>query len=166
MRAAEDAKRILLALSDSVSAHMRKEKARAGCIAVTIRANDFKNRSHQRHLEEPTDITDEIYAVVAALFDELWDRKTPLRLLGVALTDIDRGESAQLSLFGDAQRERARRRDQAVDAIRRKFGSDTIVRGSALDSDLHVGRKYRANAENDRLDGNAPKPAEESDLLD
>ncbi|MBR1457109.1 MAG: DNA polymerase IV [Oscillospiraceae bacterium] len=150
VRTAESAKQILLALSDSVTAHMRQEGRRAACIAVTIRANDFKNRSHQRHLENTTDVTDEVYAASASLFDELWDRKTPLRLLGISLTDITDEETAQLSLFQDEKRERARKRDQAVDAIRRKFGSDTIVRGSTLHSAGSVGRKYRAQAEDDR----------------
>ena len=146
----ESAKQILLSLADSVTAHLRLEGARAACVAVTIRANDFKNRSHQRRLEEATDITDEVYAVSAALFDELWDKKTPLRLLGITLTGITREADAQLSLFPDEKKERARRRDQAVDAIRGKFGSGTIVRASALDSDLKVGRRYQAKLDRQR----------------
>lgn len=160
VRSAEDAKRILLVLSDSVSAHMRREGAQAGCVSVTIRANDFKNRSHQRHLDLVTDISDEIYTVAAELFDELWDKKTPLRLLGIALTDIARGEEAQLSLFADARRERTRKREQAIDAIRQKFGADTIVRGSSLEVPVSVGRRYRARAEQERLE------KEKTDLLD
>ena len=146
----ETARQILRSLSDSVAGHLRLEGVRAGCIAVTIRANDFKNRSHQRQLEESTDISDEVYAVSSALFDELWDGKTPLRLLGIALTNITRGEQAQLSLFPDEKRDKARRRDQAVDAIRGKFGSATIMRASAMDSGLRVGRRYQAKLENQR----------------
>ena len=146
----ETARQILRSLSDSVAGHLRLEGVLAGCIAVTIRANDFKNRSHQRQLEEPTDISDEVYAVSSALFGELWDGKTPLRLLGIALTNITRGEQAQLSLFPDEKRDKARRRDQAVDAIRGKFGSATIMRASAMDSGLRVGRRYQAKLENQR----------------
>jgi DNA polymerase-4 len=160
VRSAEDAKRILLVLSDSVSAHMRREGAQAGCVSVTIRANDFKNRSHQRHLDLVTDISDEIYTVAAELFDELWDKKTPLRLLGIALTDIARGEEAQLSLFADARRERTRKREQAIAAIRQKFGADPMVRGSSLEVPVSVGRRYRARAEQERLG------KEKTDLLD
>ena len=100
-------------------------------------------------LPEPTDITDEIYNVCKQLFSELWDGKTPLRLLGVALSDLTRDETSQLSIFGDESeaRERARRRDKAVDAIRKSFGSETIVRGAAYRSDINVGRKYKAQME-------------------
>lgn len=144
----ETARRILLSLADSVSAHMRLEGARARCVTVNIRSNSFKNRSHQLRLPEVTDITDEIYTVASQLFDELWDGVTPLRLLGIALTDIDRGETEQFSLFSDEKKEKARRRDQAVDAIRGKFGSDTIQRGATLNSDSRVGRRYKAKLEN------------------
>lgn len=153
------ARHILLALADSVASHMRAEGAQAGCISVTIRDNDFKNRSHQRRLEEATDVTDEIYAISAALFDELWDRKTPLRLLGIALTNITRDGGAQFSLFTDERKERSRRRDRAIDDIRQKFGTDTIMRASTMESSLNVGRKFKSQTgsasvspENDLLD--------------
>ena len=41
---------VLLALADSVSARIRSDGAKAYCIAVQIRSNDFKTKSHQRSL--------------------------------------------------------------------------------------------------------------------
>ena len=46
-------------------------------------------------------------------------------------------------------KEKARKIDKAVDAIRGKFGSDMIQRGSAMDSSARVGRKYKAQMDND-----------------
>lgn len=143
----EAAHRILLALTDSVASHMRSEHARADCIAVSIRSNDFKNRSHQRKLAEPTDITAEIYTVSRQLFAELWDGRTPLRLLGISLTGITRDSFEQTSLFPDEKRERARKLDRTLDSIRGKFGADTISIGSTYQSGVRVGRKYRARQE-------------------
>ena len=142
-----EAHRILLALSDSVAARMRTDGARAYCISVTIRANDFKNHSHQRKLDEATDITSEILSISKALFEELWDKRTPLRLIGISLTQITREETEQLTLFADEQKEKARKMDKAVDAIRSKFGSELIQRGMAEQS-LHVGKKYKAQMDN------------------
>lgn len=73
VRSAEEANRILLALSDSVAARMRADGVRAYCVCVTIRANDFKDKSHQQTLLEPTDITDEIFRASKSLFSQLWD---------------------------------------------------------------------------------------------
>ena len=143
----DTANRILLALADSVSARMRADDAQCSCISVTIRGNDFKNKSHQRQLYAPTDVTTEIYDVSKALFAELWDKHTPLRLLGISLTSLTRGGEAQMSLFDETGRDKARKIDNAVDAIRSKFGADMIRRGSTMDSSDRVGRKYKAQME-------------------
>ena len=144
---AEQAHAVLLALSDSVTARMRADGVKAYCVAVSIRSNDFKTRSHQKKLADPTDISREVYQLSKQLFSELWDSHTPLRLLGVSLTDITHEDSAQLSLFSDEARERARRLDKATDAINGKYGAATIVRGSSVQSNLDVGKKYRAQME-------------------
>ena len=144
---AEQAHAVLLALSDSVTARMRADGVKAYCVAVSIRSNDFKTRSHQKKLADPTDISREVYQLSKQLFSELWDGHTPLRLLGVSLTDITHEDSAQLSLFSDKIRERARRLDKATDAINGKYGAATIVRGSSVQSNLDVGKKYRAQME-------------------
>lgn len=144
----EDAFKILLALADSVSARLRADGKKAFCIGVTIRGNDFKNHSHQHTLDQATDITNEIYSVSKKLFGELWDKKTPLRLLGISLTQVTDEDVAQLSFFSGENREKERRLDKAMDSIREKFGSATVVRGSNYQSGLDVGKKYKAQIEN------------------
>ena len=138
------AHKILLALADSVTSRMRADGARAYCVAVTIRGNDFRDKSHQRRLDTATDITDEVYTVAKRLFAELWDRRTPLRLMGLAMTGIAEEGEEQMSLFPDEKKERSRKLDRAVDSIRGKFGSATISRGTTLDADGRIGRKHKA----------------------
>lgn len=138
---------VLLALADSVTARIRSDGAKAFCIAVTIRDNSFKTRSHQRSLENPTDISKEVYETSKELFDELWDGATPLRLLGIAMTNITREETAQFSLFPDEKKEKARKIDKAKDALNAKFGTSTIVRGSSIQSKIDVGKKNKAQIE-------------------
>ena len=81
------------------------------------------------------------------LFDELWDGATPLRLLGIAMTNITREDTAQFSLFPDEKKEKARKIDKAKDALNAKFGTATIVRGSSIQSKIDVGKKYKAQIE-------------------
>jgi len=126
---------------------MRTDGAKAYCVAVTIRGNDFKNKSHQKKLLVPTDITSEIFEISKSLFTELWDKHTPLRLLGIALTDVSKDGYEQVTLFLDEERERARKMDKAIDSIRNKFGMDAIARGSSVQS-VEVGKKYKAQMEN------------------
>ena len=143
----EQAHKIFLALTDSVTSRMRADGVKAYCVAVSIRSNDFKTRSHQRKLMDPTDISTEVYALCKQLFSELWDGHTPLRLLGVALTYLTKEDPSQMTLFPDEKKERSRKLDKAYDAINQKFGAATIQRGSNLQSDLRVGKKYQAQIE-------------------
>ena len=65
----------------------------------------------------------------------------------VVLTDsMDKG-TAQLSLFPDVRKERSRILDKAYDTINKKFFAATIRRGSNLQSNLRVGKKYQAQLE-------------------
>ena len=111
---------------------MRKDEVRAYCVAVTIRDTEFRNQSHQRNLPDSTDITAEIYEVAKELFEVLWDGHTPLRLMRVALSNIDRGGEEQVSLFVDEQKEKQKKMDRAMDQIRDKFGKNMVQRGTTL----------------------------------
>ncbi len=144
----ERANQMLLALADSVSARMRSEGVKAHCISVKIRSDQFKNMSHQMNIEKATDITQEIFEVAKALFEGLWDGKTPLRLMGIALSNIAKDEEEQLSLFVDEGLEKQKKVDEVMDSIRTKYGMDKIVRGSVMKSSVNVGRKYKAQMEN------------------
>ena len=141
---AEEAYPILLSLADSCASRMRNDGQRATCVSVTIRDTAFRDRSHQQHLAHATDITSEIYEVACRLFDDLWDRKMPLRLLGVSLSQLTREDVAQLSMFPDPKREREQELDRLIDGLRHRFGSDTIVRGSIIEQSRSVGRKHKA----------------------
>lgn len=141
------ANKILLALCDSVASRMRSDGKRCSCVTVTIRGNDFRNRSHQRKFSEPTDVTAEVFTLSRDLFAELWDGHTPLRLLGVALGDVSDDSTEQISLFRDERKDRARKLDQTVDALRSKFGVAAISRGSVTDATQRVGKKYKAQLE-------------------
>lgn len=141
---AEEAYPILLSLADSCASRMRNDGQKATCVSVTIRDTAFRDRSHQQHLSHATDITSEIYEVACRLFDDLWDRRAPLRLLGVSLSQLTREDAAQLSMFPDPKREREQELDRLIDGIRHRFGSNTIVRGSIMEQSRHVGKKHKA----------------------
>ncbi len=147
VRSRDTAFAILLSLCDSVTARMRADGAKAYGIGVTVRTLDFKNRSHQRKLSSPTDITDEVLTWTRRLLDELWDGHTPLRLMGVSLFDVTREDTEQLSFFEQEDKERQRCIDRTVDDIRRRFGMSGIVRGGAMETPDRIGRKYKAQQE-------------------
>ncbi|MBQ3399976.1 MAG: DNA polymerase IV [Lachnospiraceae bacterium] len=163
----EAAATILLELADHVTARMRRDGAKAQCVAVSVRYLDFKTRSHQRRLDAPTDISREVYETAGELLAELWNGE-PLRLMGVALTQLTRGEDSarqdeQLSFFGEGllgspaagaesgggkiDREKERKLDAAMDELRDRFGSGAVRRGGAMAMGIRVARK--ASGQND-----------------
>lgn len=151
----EAADAILLALADSVSAHLRSDGAKAGGVSVSIRYLDFKNRSHQRRLDRPIDTTVEVYETAKLLLRELWRDGQPLRLLSISLTNLSRedADGEQLSLFGEENtrdREKDRRLDRTVDALRRKFGADIIQRGAVMDKGVTVARKFKGKQDSEK----------------
>jgi len=141
----EMGEKVLLHLADHVTARLRRDGVKASCISVTIRGNDMKKHSHQRMLDAPTDGTTRTYETAKELFRNLWDGRTGLRLMGLAMTQLDRDGQQQLSLFdlgpGGAADERDHKADAAVDALREKFGDDIIKRGGMLGSGIRPRKK-------------------------
>ena len=141
---------ILLSQCDIVAARMRREGKKCNCVAVSFRTLEFKNKSHQRKLDNPTDVTNEIYQNVRQLFQESWEGQ-PLRLIGVALTGLTEDSFIQMSLFEDPKkREQQKKLDEAMDNIRKKFGNDKIGRASTMNVSARMARKAKAQMENGR----------------
>ena len=140
---------ILLEQCDIVATRMRRKGKKCSCISVTFRTLDFKNRSHQTSLSSATDVTDEIYENARRLFLEFW-KGQPLRLIGVALTGLTDESFEQMSLFEDTKKkERRQKLDATLDAIRMKFGNDKITRASIMNSNTGMGRKAKAQMDNE-----------------
>ena len=74
----------------------------------------------------------------------------PLRLIGVALTNLTDESFEQLSLFEDNEKkERRRKLDATMDEIRKKFGNDKITRASIMNSSTCIAKKARAQMKNE-----------------
>ena len=140
---------ILLEQCDVVATRMRRKEKKCISVSVTFRTLDFRNKSHQTTLPNATDMTDEIYKNAKKLFIESW-KWEPLRLIGVALTNLTDESFEQMSLFEDnEQKERHRKLDATMDAIRQKFGNDKITRASIMNSNTGIARKARAQMKNE-----------------
>lgn len=132
---------VLLALSDSVAARLRRSGSLAYMVSVEVKYNTFKKNSHQTTLASPTNASNTIYSTACQLFKELWDG-TPVRLLGIRTSKLTaETEPIQMSLtdFVPVQKkdEKNQKLDKALDSIRKKYGSSAVVRGSMLGTDYH-----------------------------
>ncbi|RFZ80773.1 DNA polymerase IV [Lacrimispora amygdalina] len=133
----ETARYILLSLSETVGARLRRDHVMCDCVCVEIKDWDFHTQTHQTTLNSPTDSTSVIYEHACRLLEEFWDR-TPLRLLGVRTTKISDEGYMQMNLFESEQSRKIKEMEKAVDHIRSKFGTDSVKRASFLQKDRMV----------------------------
>jgi len=133
---AEQAHRVLLSLCETVASRMRRDGMCGSCICIHLRTNAFQHFSHQSKLTGATNITAEIFSQACRVFEEAWDGVTPLRLLGVQMTQLSKEPYQQFDLFSGVtpeQYERKLRLDETVDALRDKYGEAVIRRAKFAD---------------------------------
>ena len=138
----EEAHQVLLSLMETAAMRMRREGKYGSCVTVHLRTNEFHHFSHQRKLGCATSITRELYREAARVFDEMWDRKTPLRQLGVQITELSDRPYQQYDFFSGLTPRQYERRmilDETVDALRDRFGEEVLCRAKfAADPAAHM----------------------------
>ena len=132
----EEAKEVLLWLSESVGKRLRKAGQKAQMISVEIKYYNFQSVSHQKQMRKAVYEDKSLYDNACILFDELWNGE-PIRLLGIRTSKlVEETAPEQLSIF-DIQMEKPkdekhRKLDKALDEIRKRFGEDAVKRGIFL----------------------------------
>ncbi len=120
---------VLFGQVQQVGGRLRKHGLRARGISLKIRYGDFETISRSGTLAEASDLTDELWEAARALFDHWADSHfVPVRLIGVSADRLETGVG-QMDLFADPTRQKRRGVDQAMDAIRAKFGAGSVKRG-------------------------------------
>ena len=122
---------VLLSLCETVASRMRRDGRCGRCVSVHLRTHEFRHYSHQTMLHGATNLTRILFDTACRIFDEAWDGVTPLRQLGVQVTQLTSEPYQQYDLFSGMaleQFERKMKLDETVDALRDKFGEDIICR--------------------------------------
>lgn len=125
----EEARMILLALTERVGMRLRRLGRLASLVSVSVKTDGFLRYSHQLKLPQAIDTTTEIYEYVCLLFDECW-KGEPIRHLGVHVSEFQREGVRQASFFDKKDPEKLRALDKAVDQIRERYGTRAIIRGA------------------------------------
>ena len=132
----EYAKHLLLSLCETVGARLRADKAKISMVSVHYTTFEFFHAGKQMQLLSPTDVTEEIYRAACQLFDQLWDKSTPIRQLGVGTSKVQTEAAHQYNLFDLKKHDRLEKLNQTIDDIRSRFGEDSVMRASFLQSNI------------------------------
>jgi DNA polymerase-4 len=121
---------VLLGQVEQVARRIRRHGLTGRTVTLKIRTGDFNTITRSRTLDEPTDVTAEIWSGASALF-QAWAKRDvqPLRLLGVTVSNLQGRAGRQMSLFCPTDRRRQGQLDATLDRIAEKFGTGAIHRG-------------------------------------
>lgn len=121
-------KKTLAGMVDELAFDLRKEKKLTGCITLKIRYSNFD--THTKQLRIPYTSSERvIMEKVMELFRKLYSRRMLIRLIGVKFSHLING-SYQADLFNDTERDISL--SLAMDKIRIRYGSQSVIRGMCL----------------------------------
>lgn len=120
-------KKELVRLTEKICYELRQDEKVAGCVAVKIRYPDFETTSRQTTISY-TAADDQIIPVVKDLFQKLYKKGTPIRLLGVRLSELT-NNAIQTNLFDDIERKSDLYK--AIDEVKNRFGKSFVKRASS-----------------------------------
>jgi DNA polymerase-4 len=126
---AEDVDTDLVALVDRVTRRLRAADRIGRTVVLRLRFDDFTRATRSHTLPLPTSSTRVVLSVARALLAHAWPtiEERGLTLVGIAVANLDSARGLQPPLPFDGLDDIVL--DAAVDGIRDRFGSDSLVRG-------------------------------------
>ena len=146
---------IMRALAVKVAGRLRKHDFYAGTVGFSAKTDDFKRRSVQQKLPDPTQDPEKILSVAVALMHQLLDAPDGLfgqgrkvRLMAIFTANLDHGDFRQMTLeeltenraeieaeIRDTRRkaEKERKLQALSKTLQERFGAGTVQRGMKLE---------------------------------
>lgn len=126
--------RELWRMSEKVSDRLKESDIAGSTITLKLKTSDFKQRTRARTLNEPTQLATRIFNAARECLEKEADG-TAFRLIGVGVSALTEASEADHGDLADTRTTRDKAREAAVDALRRKFGGDAVVRGIAFEDE-------------------------------
>lgn len=113
-----------LRLCDQVAARLAKARVAGHTVTLKVRFSDFVTISRSSRRDVPISHTAEIWETAHGLIDRAAIGTKPVRLLGVAVSDLADSEGTRQLTLG---RERVDAAAEAVDGVRERFGAGAVI---------------------------------------
>ena len=124
----EKLKMTIRAMAENLAFQLRRGQKLTSCATVKIRYSDFN--THTKQVKIPYTSADHILIPrIMDLFDQLYNRRLLVRLVGVRFSDLVHGDY-QINLFEDTTE--MIKLYQAMDHIRERFGDRSVMRAATL----------------------------------
>src|SRR5690625_163960 len=142
-RTVEEVAVVLLEMSEEVGKRARAKRKVGRTISLSIKYSKHEGGGgfhRSQTIQTPTNLTLEIYKTCMHLFQKFYNDKT-VRQISIALSNIYDDVNVQLQLF-EHDRIRERAIDYTVDAIHKKYGSNSLLRAISY---TKAGTKHKRN---------------------
>ncbi len=115
-------------MTEKLAFSLRESEKLTACVTVKIRYADFNTLTRQCRI--PYTANDQALGrKVQSLFEQLYDRRQRLRLVGLRFSHLISG-GYQINLFEDTQKQL--RLYEAIDKVKFRFGADAVMSASAF----------------------------------
>jgi len=119
---------IIIAMTENLAFQLRNGNKLTACLAVKVRYSDMQTYTKQRRI--PYTSSDNVLIDTAKeLFNEVYNRRVRVRLVGVRLSHFVEG-GQQINLFEDT--EELISLYQAMDVLRNRYGMKAVIRCAGL----------------------------------
>ena len=125
---ADDLVPVLRALSEKVSRRLKSGGIAGRTVILKLKTQDFKLRTRNRQLADPTQLADRIFRNGLQLLEKELDG-TRFRLLGIGVSDLSTSDRADPPDLVDTQATKRAVAETAIDQLRNKFGLKAVETG-------------------------------------
>ncbi|NGO64442.1 DNA polymerase IV [Rhizobium daejeonense] len=122
----------LRSLSEKVAWRLKKSEIAGQTVVLKLKTADFKGRTRNRRLDDPTQLADRIFRTGLSLLERETDG-TRYRLIGIGVTDLTSDATADPPDLIDQQAGRRAKAEAAMDKLRDKFGKGAVQTGYTFD---------------------------------
>lgn len=119
---------VLRALSEKVSARLKKAGIAGRTVVLKLKTQDFRIRTRNRQLGDPTRLADRIFQTGLQLLQKETDG-TKYRLLGIGVSDLTDADRADPPDLVDVRARKRALAEGAIDQLREKFGRAAVETG-------------------------------------
>ena len=126
----------LMELTEQVCWRLRQHDLYGRTVQIKLRFADFSTITRSHTLPEATHQTKQVWQAVLELFEQAMQRESrPLRLVGVGVSGLNdelHQPQLQTDMFNQQNDTHETQLDEVTDAIRSRFGSSGIRRGTGV----------------------------------
>jgi DNA polymerase IV len=115
-------------LSEKVSARLKEKDLAGQTVVLKMKTADFRTRTRNRILPDPTQLADRIYRTGLELMDKELDG-TLFRLIGIGVSTLQSDENADPHDLVDINALKRAKAEKAIDSLRQKYGDSAVALG-------------------------------------